>query len=305
MICKKPFVKGGAAYGCGQCLPCRINRRRLWTHRILLESLCHTDNCFVTLTYAEPKPSISGEKSSNTWLQLNPKDLSDWLKRYREKIYPSRLRFFGVGEYGDATFRPHYHVCLFGVAGCARGRTKRVFGSTRSDWYNCCPACRAIGETWGLGDIEIGELNPKTAAYVAEYTVKKMTRFDDPRLQGRHPEFARMSLRPGIGNDAMWQVASDMFRWRLEDRDDVPNALAHGKMQYPLGRYLMRVLRKRVGKDEKAPTATLEKIKAELQPLREAAFNASRSLSSAIAEASEQPVRNIEAKMNIHKRRVI
>lgn len=132
-----------------------------------------------------------------------------------------------------------------------------------------------------------------------------MTRFDDPRLQGRHPEFARMSLRPGIGNDAMWQVASDMFRWRLEDRDDVPNALAHGKMQYPLGRYLMRVLRKRVGKDEKAPTATLEKIKAELQPLREAAFNASRSLSSAIAEASEQPVRNIEAKMNIHKRRVI
>lgn len=305
MICKKPFVKGGAAYGCGQCLPCRISKRRTWTHRMMLEALLHKENCFVTLTYDESKRSTTGEINSNAPLQLNPKHLSDWLKRFRERIYPLRVRYFAVGEYGDAAGRPHYHVVLFGWSVCARGRTKRVLGSTRSDWYNCCRSCRLVGETWGFGDVEIGEFNPKTAAYTAEYTIKKMTRADDPRLKGRHPEFARQSLRPGIGADAMWQVASDLMLHQLENRSDVPTALRHGAMQWPLGRYLTRKLRARIGKEEKAPEATLEKIKEELRPLREAAFNSSSSLSDAIAAQSEQPILNLEAKQKLHKRRVL
>lgn len=304
MICNKPFVKGGVAYGCGQCLPCRINKRRTWQHRILLEAKLHTQNSFITLTFTDEKLKDSSRICSTGYSSLNPKDLQDWLKRLRDKISPLRVRYFAVGEYGDVTQRPHYHVVLFGYPVCARRRTRRGLGSTRSDWANCCYQCRLIGLSWGHGDIELAELNEKTASYIAGYTTKKMTGKMAALLNGRHPEFARMSLRPGIGADATWQIASDLMASGLDARPDVPTALGHGKATLPLGRYLTRLTRKRIGKGENAPEETIEKIKAELQPLRETAFNASRSFASAIAEASEQPIRNMEAKASIFKKRV-
>lgn len=270
----------------------------------MLEQMLSTDNCFVTLTFSEEnimKPSRLTLKGSPT---LNPTDLRDWLKRFRFKISPSNVRFFAVGEYGDNRGRPHYHAALFNWKGCLRGRTKRVIGTSRSDWRNCCPNCRLLGETWGLGDVEAGELNIRTATYIAEYAVKKMTKADDPRLYGRHPEFTRMSLKPGIGHDATHQIASDLMRHHLDDAPDVPNSLRHGSRIYPLGRYLTHKLRKHIGKDEKAPEQTTQKIAEKLRPLREAAFNASESFSDVISRESEQPILNMETKMKINRRRV-
>lgn len=304
MLCRNPFIKKGTAYGCGQCLPCRINRRRIWSHRICLESLCHTENCFLTLTYTDQMlPRLTGSPTGEGLGTLEPKDLQDWLKRLREAISPLKLRFYAVGEYGDVTFRPHYHVCLFGFASCVRGRTLRHFATGERLWEECCPRCRLVGNTWKKGLVDLGELNPSTASYCAEYTVKKMTSFVDGRLKGRHPEFARMSLKPGIGSDAMWQVASDMIRFRLDGREDVPYALAHGKRELPLGRHLMGKLRERIGRDAKAPEAVLHKMDEILLPVREAAFNASRSFKEAIVESNAQTIANMEARALIQKQR--
>lgn len=44
-----------------------------------------------------------------------------------------------------------------------------------------------------------------------------------------------MSLRPGIGADAMWDVASVMMQYR---QSQVPMSLRHGTRVLPLGRYL-------------------------------------------------------------------
>ena len=49
--------------------------------------------------------------------------------------------------------------------------------------------------------------------FLHSLSVQKMTAKDDPRLSGRPPEFCRMSLKPGIGADAMWDVASDFRRF--------------------------------------------------------------------------------------------
>lgn len=244
MLCKKPHVKAGLSYGCGQCLPCLINRRRLWAHRILLESYKHHESCFVTLTYSEENYPPGGT--------LVPEHLTLWLKRFRKAIRPLPVRYFAVGEYGTQTQRAHYHAALFGVG---------------MQFQN------AIAQTWKLGYVHVGGLTPDSAAYISGYVTKKMTAHEDQRLGGRHPEFARMSLRPGIGAAAMSDVAA-----QLTDREgakllslagDVPGTLQHGRKQQPLGRYLKARLRDELGFENLGEqTKSLETRKTEMRALR-------------------------------------
>lgn len=125
-------------------------------------------------------------------------------------------------------------------------------------------------------------------AYVAGYINKKMTRASDPRLEGRRPEFARMSLRPGLGLGMMHDLASSLMEHSLEKTlVDVPAVLAHGRTNYPLGRYLRRKLRTFIGREANAPEEALSASKERLRPLREAAFLASKPFKTAILEASE------------------
>lgn len=97
-----------------------------------------------------------------------------------------------------------------------------------------------------------------------------MTQADDERLDGRYPEFARMSLRPGIGAAAMDDLASAHLTY-IPDAVDVVSALRHGRKLLPLGRYLKRRLRERVGRDAKAPAETIALVQAQLQEVRDLA----------------------------------
>lgn len=257
MKCANPFVKDGLAFGCGQCMPCRINRRRIWSHRIILEGLCHGDNSFLTLTYKDENVPITGDGLAT----LEPRHLQLFFKRLRNMGH--KVRYFAVGEYGDDSFRPHYHVALFGFKSCLRGRTDH-----RKDF--CCVQCDAISKAWDYGGVDLGELNEQSSKYIAGYVVKKMTFSDDPRLLGRHREFARMSLKPGIGLAFMDEVASTLMEFDF-DGVDVPSALGSGKAMLPLGRYLVRALRERVGRDPNAPQEVLDAFSETLLPLRMAA----------------------------------
>lgn len=82
----------------------------------------------------------------------------------------------------------------------------------------------------------VGELSAKSAMYIAGYVVKKMTHGSDPRLNGRAPEFARMSLNPGLGALALEPVVSALAKYNLP----VPVGLRHGNRIMPFGRYLRR-----------------------------------------------------------------
>lgn len=152
----------------------------------------------------------------------------------------------------------------------------------------------------------VGTLTSRSAQYITGYVAKKMTRPDDVRLDGRYPEFARMSLRPGIGAGALHDVASAMMRWKLEDKlVDVPVALRHGSSELPLGRYLRRLLRRYVGLDEKAPQAVLEALKSGLLPMYEtveADFPSARGdlkrllVTEEVRKVNEQYGRNVVAR---------
>lgn len=263
----------------------------------MLESNLKSDNVFVTLTIQDD--NLTWTKRSDSSPSLNPADLRDWLKRFRRAIAPLKVRYFAIGEYGDVTQRPHYHLALFGYPNCTYGNSR--YSKSRQ---NCCASCDTIRDTWGLGHIFCGDLSINSAQYVAGYVTKKLTHKDDPRLLGRHPEFARMSLKPGIGADFMHDVASALLEHdALDAQPDVPHSLQHGSRSMPLGRYLTRRLRELIGRDPSAPQETIDAAQAELQPLRLAAFEGSRSFKAEVVSASDQKVLNAETRMKIRKTR--
>lgn len=288
MICAKPYVVNGSAFGCGQCTPCRINRRRIWTHRIMLEAAQYEDNSFVTLTFDDDHMPAD--------LSVRPADITSFMKRLRNH-HDRKLRYFACGEYGENTFRPHYHLAIFNHPRCRHGQT-----NLRSVY--CCPVCEAVSKAWPYGNILVGSLEQQSAAYIAGYVVKKMTGEFDPRLEGRRPEFARMSLRPGIGLGMMHELASTLMEHKLDERMiDVPLALQHGKSKFPLGRYLRRKLRTYIGQDESCPKEVLEAQREELRPLRESAFNNSRSFQEEVASAGAQRRLNMETRNRIYSKK--
>lgn len=247
------------------------------------------DNTFLTLTYADENLPLDNS--------VSPREISLFVKRLRKKA-PTKVRYFACGEYGDITGRPHYHLALFGSENCRRGTTRH----TRNN-QPCCDVCTATQNAWGLGGISHGTLTQQSAAYIAAYTTKKMTKHDDPRLEGRLPEFARMSRRPGIGVGFMHDVASALMDHNLDEKMlDVPLSLSHGTQKLPLGRFLRRKLRTLIGRDEKQPNnLPPTDFEIQLQTMRETAFNNSSPLKEEILKNSLGKRIQIEAKHNRFK----
>ena len=241
MLCKTPYVRDpsgkvfkmallsdnkdlyleGIPFPCGQCLPCRINRRRVWTHRLMLESYAHTDSCFVTLTY-KPESLPPGGTLDKRHVQL-------FIKSLRDRIHPRRIRYYACGEYGERSRRPHYHLILFGLP---------AFGTD------------AVEKCWPHGLVHIGSFTEQSASYVAGYVTKKHVKPATVSLEDGiclEPEFSLMSRKPGIGfpalDDICKLVDNPHFQEFLQIKGDVPDGLKHGKSFYPFGRYLRDKLR--------------------------------------------------------------
>lgn len=206
-------------HGCAECLRNRTYHKRVWSHRIDLESRLHVENSFLTLTYSDEYCPPDGS--------LRPRDVVLFLKRLRALLAPTKFRYFFVGEYGDDTLRPHYHAALFGI------------GQGQSE---------LVTKAWGLGHIMLAELNIATIRYITGYVTKKMTVKDDPRLLGKYPEFTRMSRMPALGSGFLPTIATALDSEAGAELllDDVPKSLRlHGR-NMPLGRTLRNKLRKEI-----------------------------------------------------------
>lgn len=270
----------------------------------MLEAAQYESNAFVTLTYDDSKLPMSSRELPT----LAPEHLRNFLKRLRKSVAPVRIRFYAVGEYGDESWRPHYHAALFNFPTCVRGRTlRRPESKNRALWSDCCVSCRLVGETWGKGDVDLGILEAASAQYVSGYVTKKMTRRDDFRLLGREPEFARMSNRPGIAFSALWEIADQILKYDLDKslpQGDVPVTLRHGSRELPLGRYLRRKLRLLIGKEENTPAEALAIIEAEMSLMREAQFarKGRVSLKQTVLEASKGELARFHSRNNLYNK---
>jgi hypothetical protein len=219
----------------------------------------HEHSTFLTLTYDDEHLP----KTEEGLPTLQPRDLQLFLKRYR-KVMP-KIRFFAVGEYGDQSARPHYHLAVFGGVPCSSGIGSSNFSRS------CCPSCDTTRAVWGLGLTHQGLLTVQSARYIAGYVTKKMTAADDPRLNGRHPEFARMSNRPGIGAFFCDEIASAYLAKSLDT--DIGYTLKHGNKDWPLGRYLRKRINERVGRPTGASDEVIQAARDEMSELYEAAQN--------------------------------
>lgn len=147
----------------------------------------HRDNCFLTLTYDDKHCPNS----------LEYRDFQRFMYRLRSRLGPTR--FFACGEYGELTRRPHFHAILFGRSfpGPIRVGTQLY-------------TSKVLEELWPFGFASFGHVTYQSAAYVGGYALKKVS---GPAAESHYtgvdwrtgelvpltPEFARMSLKPGIG----------------------------------------------------------------------------------------------------------
>ena len=112
---------------CGVCRACRIRRATDWTIRITNDLARDYDHrgMFITLTYNDNsvplnyKP-LNREGAFKLPYTLNKKHLQNFFKNLRmtlQRTYndKTKIKYYACGEYGEKTFRPHYHAIVLGL----------------------------------------------------------------------------------------------------------------------------------------------------------------------------------------------
>lgn len=159
-------------------MACRINRTTEWGIRMLYESEEWQETAFITCTYDnEHLPEGNS---------LNKEDCQKFIKRLRYNLDSRKIRYFLVGEYGEKTWRPHYHAIVFGL------------GANEAD-------NRLVQDSWKLGNTYVlPYIGMATSNYVAGYIQKKLYGDEGKEVYGKRgilPPFSLMSQ--GIGKNML------------------------------------------------------------------------------------------------------
>lgn len=189
---------------CGQCIGCRLDYSRKWADRLMLEAKNHKFTWFVTLTYDDnhiPLNPVS-DPNSGELLRFNPtlkkRDVQLFMKRLRKAVEPQKIRFYCSGEYGDKTFRPHYHLIIFGLE--LNDLTFYKLSENKDCYYNS----KTLDNAWNnKGYVVVTPATYETMLYTSRYVTKKLKGFEGSFYKSHNiaPPFSLMSRRPGIAGD--------------------------------------------------------------------------------------------------------
>lgn len=215
---------------------CRINTGRGWTSRILMEVVTNpVPSWFVTLTMDDTHITRTAKGVPT----LHRSRFQAWLGRKNRSFGP--FRYFAVGEYGNESLRPHYHLSLF---------------PTHPDQV------RYLTDAWSSGFTSVYPMVEARARYLARYTTKKLTSDTDERLEeGQEPEFRSSSRTPGLGAGFVPVVVSSYRQTAgqkiIEERGDIERTVRFGQTVYPIPRYILTKCREELG----IPTKHSERLK--------------------------------------------
>ena len=166
---------------CGHCIGCLKQKKSSWAVRIMLEASLYKANSFITLTYDEAH--LPANKKPDR------KVIQDFIKRLREAI-DVKIRYFYCGEvgtHGERGENPHYHAIIFGYDFPDKKVLKRT--PNGSIIYRS----KLLESLWTYGISSVGDVEPGSSSYVAQYAdKKKLSGVDDGSFIG-------MSLKPGLG----------------------------------------------------------------------------------------------------------
>lgn len=172
---------------CGKCVNCKATNVQQWVQRLTDEMSANDVTYFVTLSYDDKNVQYVIDEQGNPVQTLNRQDYTQFLQKlkYQCDLKLIRMRYFGCGEYGKSTSRPHYHFVLF-------------FKFATGEIPDPIAMSQFILQNWTLG--EVNEAVPVTDANVFGYICKDMYKnhnrlLEDKRLQTFHT----MSRRPAIG----------------------------------------------------------------------------------------------------------
>lgn len=219
---------------CGQCIGCRLDHSLSWATRCVHESRKYDDNSFITLTYSDehlPRDMSLSLKEFQKFAHRLRKRIDYQQPGKKIKIFhcgeysPPRPRFIPPGEVHPDTIpeglRPHYHAIIFN-----HDFVDKKLWSVRDDVR--IYSSDFLDSVWGKGFCTVGNVTFESAAYVARYTVKKLSgkaaARGDPITGLKHyervcpytgeikevqPEYATMSN--GIGKSHYHRFRSDIY----------------------------------------------------------------------------------------------
>ena len=304
MLCKSMVQSKGTVHPCGQCLFCKINKKRDWISRLLLEAASHQVNQFWTLTYEDDRlptqlapgpPRLPGGSEVRELSRLSrvagvatqqgtlfKPDLQNFFKRYRKNY--GEFRYYAVGEYGEKRGRPHYHVLAFGAQ----------------------ISKESLKETWKLGDVHIGDVESASITYCVEYALKSEKAQDLISLR-RLPEFAAMSTKPAIGSYAIGEFRAAIMRSEPLPTGEllIPDTFRVLGREYPVPRFI---------RNELEEEGFISARKAVRQNLGDSEVMSALLVRSKVAREefekykilwSEDPVTENQAKSQILKQRLL
>lgn len=209
---------------CGYCTGCRFKKQQEWTVRCLNEQKTQREaSSFITLTYKTKKLPLNSSLDYKHWQKF--------IRSLKKRNKGKKIRYFGVGEYGDNFGRPHFHAILFGHHFDDKIPLK---GKKVNNLYKS----KQLQSAWCSSDqeprgyVSVGDVTPESISYVCGYVQKKIygqrqgehykyidtvtgevTEIpNDNTIFLRSPEKAFMSRRPGIGTDYYDKFHSDMYR---------------------------------------------------------------------------------------------
>ena len=189
---------------CGRCKNCLSRRRDSWGFRLKQELKRSTSAHFVTLTYDETTVPMVDDIPV-----LHKPDLQKFMKLLRHKS-DNQLKYYAIGEYGDHTMRPHYHLILYNLTPPA---TPQLTAELE------------IIKSWKKGHVKVGPVTNGRIYYVVSYLFKKK---HTPLVE--FPAFSVMSK--GLGDNYI-----DVIR-KQQDRDDAnPYFCIEGAKKIPMPRY--------------------------------------------------------------------